>query len=322
MALPAVASGYTFKRTAEGAALHWPAGSDVEYVVHRDGVDDIADGSDLRAVADAFDSWQSIDGMNVRFVHGGATDSKEAGYDQENPEANVNTVAWIESDWPFDDAALAVTLSVFLTDTGELLDSDILFNGDHFSWTTASAGGHGHDVQNAATHEIGHFLSISHSVRVPDSTMYPGTSAGELTKRTLHADDIAAVRTLYTDLPPEEPAQIEDPGPGAQFPEPPPAGGPLASSAGPASGDAAAQAPPAGEAEGHPLADPYSPGIGLPDEPEIKVFSGGCSTAPGAVGTPESGRNRGSVAGMALVFVAFVGFRRRRTGLPREEDQS
>jgi len=75
-----------------------------------------------------------------------------------------------------------VTLSVFLTDTGELLDSDILFNGDDFKWTTASARGRGRgqDVQNAATHEIGHFLGISHSVRVPDSTMYPGTSAGEL----------------------------------------------------------------------------------------------------------------------------------------------
>ncbi len=210
-----------------------------------------------------------------------------------------------------------------MADTGEMLDSDILFNGDDFKWTTASSGGRGHDVQNAATHEIGHFLGISHSVRIPDSTMYPGTSAGELTKRTLHADDIAAVTALYVGGPSEAPARTQDPGPASQFPEPPKSGSPFASSAAPGHDHGGgAVAPPAGENESTVGPEAYSPTVGVPDEPEIKVFSAGCSMAMGPGRRQESGRTKGSMALMALVLASLGGIRRRRAGPSREEDRS
>ena len=217
-----------------------------------------------------------------------------------------------------------MTLSVFLTDTGEILDSDILFNGDDFKWSTGHSAGGGHDVQNAATHEIGHFLGISHSVRVPDSTMYPGTSAGELNKRTLHADDIAAVKELYVAGPSEALAITHDPGPGAEFPEPPLSGNPLASSTGPShGGDARApSAPAAGEEEEEAVpGDVYAPSIGVPAEPDIDVFSAGCSMTTGPGRTPESGRTSGSMALMVLGAFSLGRARRRREGQPSEEDQ-
>ena len=93
LALPSVAQGYQFKRTDEGAALHWRAHSEVAFVIQQDGVDDIDDGSDLEAVRDAFSSWQTIEGMTVSFRDDGLTPTQDAGYDQANPESNTNTIA-------------------------------------------------------------------------------------------------------------------------------------------------------------------------------------------------------------------------------------
>ena len=150
----------------------------------------------------------------------------------------------------YDPGALALT-SVFARNaTGEILDADIEINATLFMWsdlelgTQASAGLH--DLQNALTHEMGHFIGLDHpcvlagtllgadrpldnlgnpapdcdvaSEAILESTMFPSALPGDLSKRTLGADDELAARELYPAgagapafCPPPEPKR-PDPG--------------------------------------------------------------------------------------------------------------
>ncbi len=77
-------------------------------------------------------------------------------------------------------------------------DVDIVFNGDDFSWSTSGESGK-MDVQNIATHEIGHFLGLDDLYSSSDSeaTMYGYAAPGETKKRTLTEDDKNGIRFLY-----------------------------------------------------------------------------------------------------------------------------
>lgn len=70
----------------------------------------------------------------------------------------------------------------------------VRFNSDK-SWSTTGASGY-FDVQSAATHEFGHWLSLGHSSNT-EATMYSTMSTGETKKRSLHSDDIAGICYIY-----------------------------------------------------------------------------------------------------------------------------
>ncbi len=80
--------------------------------------------------------------------------------------------------------------------------------------TYGQPGCNGYDLQNTVTHEAGHFVGLAHpcgdpgmpscSATLPTGeipyaqrTMYPGTTIGEISKRTLSADDVAGVCAIY-----------------------------------------------------------------------------------------------------------------------------
>jgi hypothetical protein len=59
---------------------------------------------------------------------------------------------------------VAVASVTFYCDTGEILDSDIVFNDPFYAFSTAPHSGDGTlDVQAVATHELGHFLGFDHT---------------------------------------------------------------------------------------------------------------------------------------------------------------
>lgn len=187
LSLATVAHGYVIDRDGHGHSLHWrsfpvsyllvagnnPAGSNGESAIHS-----------------AFQTWTAAEpSIQYRF----------AGYAPQGNVANDghNTVAWISGNWPFDGALAAVTFRYYDTFDGGLIDVDIMFNGAAFSW---SVGGAGYDIENSATHEVGHFGGLGHS---SDSTaaMYPTTRPGETSKRTLSGDDVAGIRAIYGTVP-------------------------------------------------------------------------------------------------------------------------
>ncbi|MFA5866495.1 MAG: matrixin family metalloprotease [Actinomycetota bacterium] len=79
-----------------------------------------------------------------------------------------------------------------------IVETDILFN-NYFSWGDAAVAATKMDLQNIATHEIGHVAGLGdlYTTSALEETMYGYSTQGETKKRTLNAGDILGVRALY-----------------------------------------------------------------------------------------------------------------------------
>jgi MYXO-CTERM domain-containing protein len=136
----------------------------------------------------------------------------------------------------YDPSALAFTWDTANRNTGQIYDADIEVNLLDFQWGDVVADGKlrvDMDLQNALTHEMGHFIGLDHTcynplspgttarpidstgAMVPDcdvappdvqeTTMYPSAMPGDIQKRTLAPDDQAGVCGIYpvADGPPD-----------------------------------------------------------------------------------------------------------------------
>lgn len=114
--------------------------------------------------------------------------------------------------WDQGDAVIASTTTTSNRRTGEILDTDIELNnapaanGTRFTFTAVDGppctdpgqtGCVRIDVQNTVTHEAGHSLGLDHVPDHPEACMYPNSAPGEVTKRTLAADDIQGICAVY-----------------------------------------------------------------------------------------------------------------------------
>jgi hypothetical protein len=126
----------------------------------------------------------------------------------------------------YDSMALALTAVTTVTKTGQIVDADIEVNAVNFLWADIGANPDAfgkHDLQNALTHEMGHFIGLEHtcyepssgrlrptdhtgapvpdcstaSQEVRDTTMYTQAATGDVTKRTLAPDEKLAVCEIY-----------------------------------------------------------------------------------------------------------------------------
>lgn len=79
-----------------------------------------------------------------------------------------------------------------------IFEFDILFN-TYYTWGDASGDSSVMDLQNIATHEIGHGLGLAdiYESGCSDVTMYGYSDYGEIQKRDLEQPDIAGLQKLY-----------------------------------------------------------------------------------------------------------------------------
>lgn len=155
------------------------------------------------AVEASFTSWS--DRSAIELVKGGQLTHDVVGY--QPSETNHNTVSWQDGTWDYDPTALAVTLVTFDSHTGTLLDADIVINGVGVEWSTDGSPDR-YDLQNALTHEVGHFIGLNHS-DVDGATMRPSTARGETHKRTLARDDVAGKHFLYDRREPSDDEELQ-----------------------------------------------------------------------------------------------------------------
>lgn len=150
----------------------------------------------VTAIEESFKTWRAYEDVLVEFLAYGCNKSTK------NENDGLNTIVLKTDEWPFENSAIAVTRNFYISGDGSsaglILDSDILLNGKNFSFTTTAQAGR-HDIQNIVTHEIGHFLGFGHEISPinEEATMFASANSEETKKRTLHANDISALRAAY-----------------------------------------------------------------------------------------------------------------------------
>ena len=98
---------------------------------------------------------------------------------------------------------IAITSIWYSKRTKSILEYDMLFNNKDYTWSVTSAGNaNSMDLQNIATHELGHAIGLNDIYKSAFNyvTMYGYSSNGDIQKRTLAAPDIAGLQSMYGGL--------------------------------------------------------------------------------------------------------------------------
>lgn len=175
--------------------LFWQNPGNVSVVIQADGSADVPDDSDRVALELAVAAWNRAPGTVARLA-----------LDMDSPV--VNTTQWQSTGvhllwfdetnasgyFPSGTGTVAITPIWFFSD-GRISDADVLFNGSGYSFTTSAQPGR-FDIQDVATHELGHLLGLDHS-GVTGATLYPYVDTTVILHRSLASDDEGGMRAAY-----------------------------------------------------------------------------------------------------------------------------
>jgi hypothetical protein len=118
-------------------------------------------------------------------------------YNREPEVANANAWIFLDDQWPYvgQSHQIALTTLTFQDEDGEIFDVDVEINSAQFE-ISASDEVIKADLESIATHEAGHFFGLSHT-QVDGATMEAQYNVGDVSLRTLEADDIEGICTAY-----------------------------------------------------------------------------------------------------------------------------
>ncbi|MCA9002218.1 MAG: matrixin family metalloprotease, partial [Planctomycetes bacterium] len=181
--------------SGNGQELAWTSPGNLSVVIQSEGSDNVADLSDATALRNAIDAWNDVD-LNTSQLVEDTDPAEQARTDWASD--NLHLLAFDESNtsgfFPSGSGIVAITPLEFYT-SGSIIDADVLFNGRDFLFTTKGEAGR-FDIQDVATHELGHFLGLDHS-GVAGATMYPYVDPTIILHRSLGMDDIRGLRDIY-----------------------------------------------------------------------------------------------------------------------------
>lgn len=205
----APAFGFTNLRSSSGSALFWDTANTTQPEITVDNkltynIDSASTCQDVSftemtdAIAAAFAAWEDNPNSTIAFNRGSDVAIGAALSD------DTFVIWWEETDSTYNFfgtptnflGALAVA-PVSFASSGEMSDTNIVFNGFNNSWSVDQSPGT-FDIQNVATHEIGHTLGAGHSNSAV-STMFPRTSQQVIYPRVPARDDQAMMEELYAD---------------------------------------------------------------------------------------------------------------------------
>jgi MYXO-CTERM domain-containing protein len=186
----------------EGLPLFWK-NQCVGYSVNRAASERVSFDDATAVIDQAFATWTSATcpdtgqavGIQARNV--GAVDCAEVRYNPDGP--NQNVIVFRDTGWPYNDPnnTLGLTTVTFNAETGEIYDADMEINASGKNLTVGDpVPKDGFDLLSVITHEAGHFLGLAHA-QSSSSTMYASYKPGSSALRTLTADDVAGICSIY-----------------------------------------------------------------------------------------------------------------------------
>lgn len=205
--------------------LYWTEDTTIAWRQSQNGNPDTPGDTEFTAIEKAFDTWSAALSAcsSLRFSQGPRSASRTVARDSENlllfrlqrcrDVVAAGDSCWAQQTcgnaydcWEHALDALAITTTTFRAESGKIEDSDVEFNSRNFLFTAVDSpvcvspnfnvGCVASDVQNTATHELGHLLGLAHT-RAADSTMLAEAVPGELSKRALDPGTRAFVCEVY-----------------------------------------------------------------------------------------------------------------------------
>lgn len=159
---------------------------------------------EIAAISSAFATWASVCSLTVigPIPDSGAPGGAPAGTGAGIADIRIAILGGFSSSTVLAHAYSPGTEALY--GAGGTIMGDLHFNSEK-DWVDDPSDpddGHDYDLETVALHEIGHSLGLLHS-DVPGSVMFASYEGG---KRSLTADDIAGITTIYGPVP--EPASM------------------------------------------------------------------------------------------------------------------
>jgi len=217
---PAKADAYRCTRvgTTVGPSLIWLE-RNIDWYLGEQLTEDFGDQTKVvDIVKKSFASWENQSCSDLSFSFQGQKPNLEVRFNQDG--VNENVVVFIKQGWLHQPGVVALTLNAFDRANGVILDTDIEINDEFFVWgDTEQMCSKQMDLENALTHEIGHFIGLSHPPNTPEfenTTMFASAEPCEVKKRSLESDDIEGLCDIYPQgqpnqqcFPPEGPGFVQ-----------------------------------------------------------------------------------------------------------------
>jgi len=162
----------------------------VSYVINPTNTEGLSANDVTSAISTSAETWDSATGKEL-FNNAYSVDNTATYgvYDHKN--------AIVFDTYSGSSNVIAVTSVWYTRGSKQIVEFDILFN-DYFNWGDAASNSNLMDLQNIATHELGHSVGLSDLYNTcTQETMYGYSTEGDLIKRDLNTGDIAGLTKIY-----------------------------------------------------------------------------------------------------------------------------
>jgi hypothetical protein len=184
----------------------WWRNACVSYDIQKDASRSVSYDTAARVIAAAFAKWTTATcaadaagdtRVSIDVSDLGPVTCSQVEYDRFGGP-NQHLIVFRDDVWPHNDAnnTLGLTTVTFDADTGELYDADTEINGTVPLGVGDPVMLGVYDFESIITHEAGHFLGLAHSGDI-SATMYAHYTQGSTAMRSLTADDVAGLCSIY-----------------------------------------------------------------------------------------------------------------------------
>lgn len=162
----------------------------VDYVVNPTNSDGLRENFVTQAISAGSEEWDA--NTETELFNNTYEINKTVAYGVQD---YINTIAW--GDYPTT-GVIGVTTVWYNPATKTIVEFDVMFDTD-YAWGDATIDAAVMDLQNIATHELGHGAGLDDVYETECSvvTMYGYSKEGEIDKRSLESPDITGIQELY-----------------------------------------------------------------------------------------------------------------------------